>query len=98
MREMVEQWRKLDRDVNVMTNTGMEEHKMGKTEQEFVQTELKRQLKLQDAGKGFGNLPEPSTHYLMKERTEHERKQLLTYMQEMMSHRTVEGFTRVSSA
>ena len=77
MNDMVEQWRKLDQDVNVMTNTGMDEQKMGKTQLDLVKTELKKQLKLKDTDKGFGNLPEPSTHYLMKERSETERKQLL---------------------
>ena len=48
-------------------------------------------MKLQDTGKSFSNLPEPSKHYLMKERSESERRQLLEHMQEMMSHRTVHG-------
>ena len=71
---------------------------MGKTQLNQVKTELKKQLKLKDTDKGFGNLPEPSTHYLMKERSESERKQLLAQMQEMMNHRTVEGFRRGNSA
>ena len=36
-------------------------------------------------------MPEPGRTYVLKERTEQERKELLTQMQELMNHKRVEG-------